>query len=183
MYSARWIWCLWYITYSNRPDRVAQLVEQWASVPKVVGSIPTVARHIFQPCPVLIYTQSNITSIKTKVILISCYMCWRLLLFLSCNFPEHSIIFNINIISQSNNDNNNSHQGPPHQICLRASSSSVIPLLFVWNYLNLFVLSLLCTRCTHSLHPHCTQKIMNTKGKGCTCTHCTRGSGIPEGIC
>jgi hypothetical protein len=34
------------------------------SIPKVVGSIPTVARHIFQACPVWIYTQSNITSIK-----------------------------------------------------------------------------------------------------------------------
>ena len=51
------------ITYSNRPDRVAQLAEHWASIPKVVGSIPTVARHIFQACPVWIYTQSNITSI------------------------------------------------------------------------------------------------------------------------
>jgi hypothetical protein len=30
-------------------------------IPKVVGSIPTVARHIFQVCPVWIYTQSNIT--------------------------------------------------------------------------------------------------------------------------
>jgi hypothetical protein len=30
-------------------------------IPKVVGSIPTVARHIFQACPVWIYTQSNIT--------------------------------------------------------------------------------------------------------------------------
>ena len=28
-------------------DRVAHLAELWASVPKVVGSIPTVARHIF----------------------------------------------------------------------------------------------------------------------------------------
>jgi hypothetical protein len=35
----------------------------WASIPKVVGSIPTVDRHIFQACPVWIYTQSNITSI------------------------------------------------------------------------------------------------------------------------
>ena len=43
------------ITYSNRPDRVAQLAEHWASIPKVVGSIPTVARHIFQACPVWIY--------------------------------------------------------------------------------------------------------------------------------
>ena len=42
------------ITYSNRPDRVAQLAEHWASIPKVVGSIPTVARHIFQACPVWI---------------------------------------------------------------------------------------------------------------------------------
>ena len=46
----------------NRPDRVAQLEEHSASIPKVVGSIPTVVRHIFQACPVWIYTQSNITS-------------------------------------------------------------------------------------------------------------------------
>ena len=51
------------LEYSNRPDRVAQLAEHWASIPKVVGSIPTVVRHIFQACPVWIYTQSNITSI------------------------------------------------------------------------------------------------------------------------
>ena len=49
------------IAYSNRPDHVAQLAEHWASILKVVGSIPTVARHIFQACPVWIYTQSNIT--------------------------------------------------------------------------------------------------------------------------
>ena len=30
-----------------------------ASIPKVVGSNPTVARHIFQACPVWIYTQSS----------------------------------------------------------------------------------------------------------------------------
>ena len=36
------------MTYSSRPDRVAQLAELWASIPKVVGSIPTVVRHIFQ---------------------------------------------------------------------------------------------------------------------------------------
>ena len=54
------------ITYSNRPDRVAQLAEHWASIPKVVGSIPTVARHIFQACSVWIYTQSNSTSIVQK---------------------------------------------------------------------------------------------------------------------
>ena len=40
----------------NRPDRVAQLAEHWASIPKVVGSIPTVVRHIFQACPVWIGT-------------------------------------------------------------------------------------------------------------------------------
>ena len=33
----------------------------WASIPKVVGSNPTVARHIFQACPVWIYTQSSNT--------------------------------------------------------------------------------------------------------------------------
>jgi hypothetical protein len=38
-----------------------------ASIPKVVGSIPTVAKHIFQACPVGIYTQSNITNIFTWV--------------------------------------------------------------------------------------------------------------------
>ena len=52
------------ITNSNRSDRVAQLVEHWASIPKVIGSIPTVVRLIFQACPVWIYTQSNITNIK-----------------------------------------------------------------------------------------------------------------------
>ena len=49
------------ISELSRPDRVAQLAEHWASIPKVVGSNPTVARHIFQACPVWIYTQSNIT--------------------------------------------------------------------------------------------------------------------------
>ena len=52
------------ITFSNRQDRVAQLAEHWASIPKVVGSIPTVVRHIFQAYLVWIYTQSNITSIS-----------------------------------------------------------------------------------------------------------------------
>ena len=50
-------------TYSNRPDRVAQLAEHWASIPKVVGSNPTVARHIFQACPVWLYTQRSNTYI------------------------------------------------------------------------------------------------------------------------
>jgi hypothetical protein len=39
-------------------------IQHWASIPKVVGSIPTVAGHIFQLArPVWIYTQSNITNI------------------------------------------------------------------------------------------------------------------------
>ena len=36
-----------------------------AGIPKVVGLIPTVTRHIFQACPVWIHTQSNITNIFT----------------------------------------------------------------------------------------------------------------------
>jgi hypothetical protein len=46
--------------------------------------------------------------------------------------------------------------------------------------LILSVVKVLCTRYTHSLHPHCTHKVENAKGKGCTCTRCTRGSGIPD---
>ena len=38
-------------------------IPEWAGIPKVVGLIPTVARHSFQACPVWIYTQSNITNI------------------------------------------------------------------------------------------------------------------------
>jgi hypothetical protein len=34
----------------NMPDHGRN--RTWASVPKVVGSIPTVIRHIFQACPV-----------------------------------------------------------------------------------------------------------------------------------
>ena len=41
----------------------------FASIPKVVGSIPTVARHIFQACPVWIYTQINITNIISQALL------------------------------------------------------------------------------------------------------------------
>ena len=44
----------------NCPQTKFNLLIQ-ASIPKVVGSNPTVARHIFQACPVWIYTQSNIT--------------------------------------------------------------------------------------------------------------------------
>ena len=49
------------------------LISIWASIPKVVGSIPAVARHIFQACPVWIYmyTQSNITNII--LIYVSCF--------------------------------------------------------------------------------------------------------------
>jgi hypothetical protein len=36
--------------------------EHWASIPKVVGSIATVARKMFQACRVWIYTQSNYTN-------------------------------------------------------------------------------------------------------------------------
>ena len=56
------------ITYSNRPGHVAQLAEHWTSIPKVVGSIPTVVRHIFQAFPVWIYTQSNITNIIYDIV-------------------------------------------------------------------------------------------------------------------
>ena len=41
----------------NKPYQQSGIV--WASIPKVVGSNPTVARHIFQACPVWIYTQSS----------------------------------------------------------------------------------------------------------------------------
>ena len=52
------------------------LVDVWASIPKFVGSIPTVDRHIFQACPVCIYTQSNITNIidnQLKCLIIYCF--------------------------------------------------------------------------------------------------------------
>ena len=54
------------------------------------------------------------------------------------------------------------------------------PTHFLERRLILSVVKVLCTRYTHSLHPHCTHKVENAKGKGCTCTRCTRGSGIPE---
>jgi hypothetical protein len=48
----------------------ASLKNMPASIPKVVGSIPTVAGHIFQARPVWIYTQSYITNIfKEKLAL------------------------------------------------------------------------------------------------------------------
>ena len=57
------------ITYSNRPDRVAQLAEHWAGIPKVVGSIPTVAGHIFQARPVWIYTL-RVTSQTLSIVIV-----------------------------------------------------------------------------------------------------------------
>ena len=66
MYSGEYDACdVTLSVYPHWPDhvQVAQLAEHWASIPKVVGSIPTVDRHIFQACPVWIYTQSSITSI------------------------------------------------------------------------------------------------------------------------
>jgi hypothetical protein len=47
------------------------------NAPKVVGSNPTVARHIFQACPVWIHTQSNITS-KVKPNSCSNEQCWKM---------------------------------------------------------------------------------------------------------
>ena len=62
------IWtCLCDVTLSVYPHRAGLKNmpghggKYWASIPKVIGSIPTVARHIFQACPVWIYTQSNIS--------------------------------------------------------------------------------------------------------------------------
>jgi hypothetical protein len=55
------------------------------------------------------------------------------------------------------------------------------PTHFLERRLILSVVKVLCTRYTHSLHPLCTHKVENAKGKGCTCTRCTRGSGIPDG--
>jgi hypothetical protein len=45
------------------------LVWCYSECPKVAGSIPTVARHIFQACAVWIYTQGNITQASTNVLL------------------------------------------------------------------------------------------------------------------
>ena len=55
--------------------RVAQLAEHWASIPKVVGSYPTVARHIFQSCPVWIYLR--VTSHKSCIYSVTTFeMTW-----------------------------------------------------------------------------------------------------------
>ena len=58
--------CIYSNNNNNNNNSVAQLAEHLASITKVVGSIPTVARHIFQARPVWIYTQSNITNIIFK---------------------------------------------------------------------------------------------------------------------
>jgi hypothetical protein len=61
--------CLWcYSECISTPGRVEKYAwPRWESnlwpLEYVTGSIPTVARHIFQACLVWIYTQSNITSI------------------------------------------------------------------------------------------------------------------------
>jgi hypothetical protein len=49
----RWIRCLCDVTLSVYPHR--------AGLKNMPEKYPTVARHIFQACPVWIYTQSNIT--------------------------------------------------------------------------------------------------------------------------
>ena len=56
MYSGEYDVCV--ATLSVYPHR--------ASIPKVVGSNPTVARYIFQACPAWIYTQSSNTYIIYK---------------------------------------------------------------------------------------------------------------------
>ena len=38
----------YHIQYLNRPDLVAQLAEHWDSIPKIVGFILAVVKHIFQ---------------------------------------------------------------------------------------------------------------------------------------
>jgi hypothetical protein len=41
------------------------------------------------------------------------------------------------------------------------------PTHFLERRLILSVVKVWCTRYTHSLHPHCTHKVENAKGKGC----------------
>ena len=44
----------YHILVHNRTDRVAQLAEHWASIPKVVGSIPTAGgQAYFSSLPVM----------------------------------------------------------------------------------------------------------------------------------
>ena len=54
----------WYFLGFNftKRDALSSIYKiSMASIPKVVGSNLTVVRHIFQACPMWIYTQSNIT--------------------------------------------------------------------------------------------------------------------------
>ena len=60
------------------------------SIPKVVGSIPNVAGHIFQARPVWIYTQSNITNIIKNIIIIFQKICIPHLRIL-CTFKFHHV--------------------------------------------------------------------------------------------
>ena len=48
--------------YDISEQNLVPSISMLSSIPKVVGSIPTVVRHVFQACPVWIYTQSDITS-------------------------------------------------------------------------------------------------------------------------
>jgi hypothetical protein len=70
----RWIRCFCDVTLS-----VYCMILLWASIPKakVVGSNPTVARHIFQACPVWIYTQSNITQAIYNTFQLKCNSCFK----------------------------------------------------------------------------------------------------------
>ena len=71
MYSGEYDACR--VTLSVYPHRASlknmpghggnRTYDLWNTSPMVVGSIPTLARHIFQACPVWIHTQSNTTSI------------------------------------------------------------------------------------------------------------------------
>ena len=57
------VWSVRVCDISEQKATVEQLAEHWASIPKVVGSIPTVVRHIFKLARCGYTAQSNITSI------------------------------------------------------------------------------------------------------------------------
>ena len=59
------IFSVFFVVFS----RVAQLAEHLASIPKVVGSIPTVAKHIFQACPRCGYTLRVTSQAKENMFL------------------------------------------------------------------------------------------------------------------
>jgi hypothetical protein len=83
------------------------------SIPKVVGSIPTMAKHIFQACPVWIYTQSNITNNIWK----SCQSFHTILKFFQRKKNYHNFCFisiiiyqlKINISYRNRNNLNSAH--------------------------------------------------------------------------